>query len=103
MCAFFAAKRRKKPGFPLQFLGFAYANPVGFPLQSRLHGRVTILLRKIVTSQDAWASNNFAKQNYDQPPCAPRADARLTPRNFQRKPRSAPPCMSTADPPEKAS
>jgi hypothetical protein len=25
---------RKKPGFPLQFLGFAYANPVGFPLQS---------------------------------------------------------------------
>jgi hypothetical protein len=22
------------PGFPLQFLGFAYANPVGFPLQS---------------------------------------------------------------------
>jgi hypothetical protein len=26
--------RRKKPGFPLQVLGFAYANPVGFPLQS---------------------------------------------------------------------
>jgi hypothetical protein len=25
---------RKKPGFPLQVLGFAYANPVGFPLQS---------------------------------------------------------------------
>jgi hypothetical protein len=24
----------KKPGFPLQVLGFAYANPVGFPLQS---------------------------------------------------------------------
>jgi hypothetical protein len=25
---------RKKPGFPLQVLGFAYANPAGFPLQS---------------------------------------------------------------------
>jgi hypothetical protein len=25
---------RKKPGFPLQVLGFANANPVGFPLQS---------------------------------------------------------------------
>jgi hypothetical protein len=24
----------KKPGFPLQVLGFAHANPVGFPLQS---------------------------------------------------------------------
>jgi hypothetical protein len=24
----------QKPGFPLQVLGFAYANPVGFPLQS---------------------------------------------------------------------
>jgi hypothetical protein len=24
----------KKPGFPLQVLGFAAANPVGFPLQS---------------------------------------------------------------------
>jgi hypothetical protein len=30
---------RKKPGFPLQVLGFAHANPVGFPLQSRMHGR----------------------------------------------------------------
>jgi hypothetical protein len=29
----FGAKRQK-PGFPLQVLGFAYANPVGFPLQS---------------------------------------------------------------------
>jgi hypothetical protein len=26
--------RPKKPGFPLQVLGFAYANPAGFPLQS---------------------------------------------------------------------
>jgi hypothetical protein len=26
--------RAKKTGFPLQVLGFAYANPVGFPLQS---------------------------------------------------------------------
>jgi hypothetical protein len=25
---------RKKTGFPLQVLGFAYANPAGFPLQS---------------------------------------------------------------------
>jgi hypothetical protein len=29
----FGAKRQK-PGFPLQVLGFADANPVGFPLQS---------------------------------------------------------------------
>jgi hypothetical protein len=29
----FGAKRQK-PGFPLLVLGFAYANPVGFPLQS---------------------------------------------------------------------
>jgi hypothetical protein len=32
--AHFLRPRRKKPGFPLQVLGFAYANPVGFPLQS---------------------------------------------------------------------
>jgi hypothetical protein len=34
--AFFWAReaRPKKPGFPLQVLGFANANPVGFPLQS---------------------------------------------------------------------
>jgi hypothetical protein len=35
--AFFSRRPRspaKKPGFPLQFRGFAYANPVGFPLQS---------------------------------------------------------------------
>jgi hypothetical protein len=31
---FFARhERAKKPGFPLQVLGFAYANPVGFPFQ----------------------------------------------------------------------
>jgi hypothetical protein len=29
---------RQKPGFPLQVLGFAYANPVGFPLQSPCAG-----------------------------------------------------------------
>jgi hypothetical protein len=29
----------------------------------RAHGLVTILLRKIVTSQDAWASGDFAGQN----------------------------------------
>jgi hypothetical protein len=51
----------KKPGFPLQFLSLPAARLAGFPLQSRLHGRATILLCKIVTSQDAWASNNFAK------------------------------------------
>jgi hypothetical protein len=28
------ARETKKPGFPLQVLGFAHANPVGFPLQS---------------------------------------------------------------------
>jgi hypothetical protein len=34
--AFFLAgnARQKKPGFPLQVLGFAHANPVDFPLQS---------------------------------------------------------------------
>jgi hypothetical protein len=47
---FCGAQRRKKPGFPLQVLGFAYANPVGFPLQSRLHGRAIILQSKIMTS-----------------------------------------------------
>jgi hypothetical protein len=31
---FFARSRAKKPGFPLQVLGFAHANPAGFPLQS---------------------------------------------------------------------
>jgi hypothetical protein len=34
MARFFARSRAKKPGFPLQVLGFANANPVGFPLQS---------------------------------------------------------------------
>jgi hypothetical protein len=34
MAHFFARSRAKKPGFPLQVLGFAHANPVGFPLQS---------------------------------------------------------------------
>jgi hypothetical protein len=38
----FGAKRQK-PGFPLQVLGFAHANPVGFPLQSRMHGRAAKL------------------------------------------------------------
>jgi hypothetical protein len=55
---FFAVHRTaKKPGFPLQFLGFAYANPVGFPLQSLARRTATpaILPRKIATSQDAWA------------------------------------------------
>jgi hypothetical protein len=31
---FWAANAAQKPGFPLQFLGSAYALPVGFPLQS---------------------------------------------------------------------
>ncbi|MDR2134705.1 MAG: hypothetical protein LBP27_06315 [Treponema sp.] len=30
-------------------------------LQSRLHGRAVILQSKIMTSQDAWASSDFAK------------------------------------------
>jgi hypothetical protein len=55
-----SADLKPQPGFPLQFLGFAYANPAGFPLQSRLHGRAIILQSKIMTSQDAWASSDFA-------------------------------------------
>jgi hypothetical protein len=34
----FGAKRQK-PGFPLQVLGFAHANPAGFPLQSLAHAQ----------------------------------------------------------------
>jgi hypothetical protein len=30
----FCRRPGKKPGFPLQVLGFAYAKPAGFPLQS---------------------------------------------------------------------
>jgi hypothetical protein len=30
----FLAQSAKKPGYPLQVLGFAHANPVGFPLLS---------------------------------------------------------------------
>jgi hypothetical protein len=37
MARFFTRRRVKKPGFPLQVLGFAQANPVGFPLQSLAH------------------------------------------------------------------
>jgi hypothetical protein len=72
-CAFFAPRicvanpSGKKTGVwnaprvpLLQFPGFAYANPVGFPLQSRMHGRAIILQSKIMTSQDAWASSDFA-------------------------------------------
>jgi hypothetical protein len=49
------------------------AGSAGFPLQSLARGRATILLCKIVTSRDAWASNDFALQNRDQPPGAGRA------------------------------
>jgi hypothetical protein len=38
---------RKKPGFPLQVLGFAYANPVGFPLQSLAHPGASRILNRI--------------------------------------------------------
>jgi hypothetical protein len=31
------ALTRQKPGYPFQVLGFAYANPVGFPLLSLAH------------------------------------------------------------------
>jgi hypothetical protein len=34
---FLSEDGQKKPGFPLQVLGFANANPVGFPLQSLAH------------------------------------------------------------------
>jgi hypothetical protein len=59
---FFARSRAKKPGFPLQVLGFAHANPVGFPLQSlapRSDGP-RICQRKFAASQDVWTSSNFA-------------------------------------------
>jgi hypothetical protein len=36
---------RQKPGFPLQVLGFAHANPVGFPLQSLARARRLSLAR----------------------------------------------------------
>jgi hypothetical protein len=42
MARFFARPRAKKPGFPLQVLGFANANPVGFPLQSLAHAPAAI-------------------------------------------------------------
>jgi hypothetical protein len=45
---FFARlEQAKKPGFPLQVLGFAHANPVGFPLQSlaRLRANCSLFLQ----------------------------------------------------------
>jgi hypothetical protein len=48
--AHFLPRCGKKPGFPLQFLGFAYANPVGFPLQSGCMGEQRFCFSKIVTS-----------------------------------------------------
>jgi hypothetical protein len=59
---FFARGRAKKPGFPLQVLGFAHANPVGFPLQSlapRSAGP-RICQRKFAVSQDARAGRKMA-------------------------------------------
>jgi hypothetical protein len=50
----------KKPGFPLQVLGFAYANPVGFPLQSQCAAQRANLRSTFATSQDAWASSKIA-------------------------------------------
>jgi hypothetical protein len=51
--AFFCSA--KKPGFPLQVLGFAYANPVGFPLQSlaRLQIRISTAKPKTGKSEEA--------------------------------------------------
>jgi hypothetical protein len=47
MARFFVRGRTKKPGFPLQVLGFAHANPVGFPLQSLApHGLFALRLPK---------------------------------------------------------
>jgi hypothetical protein len=37
----------KKPGFPLQVLGFAYAKPAGFPLQSLVRPRAFALRASI--------------------------------------------------------
>jgi hypothetical protein len=45
----FAKQNCDQPGFPLQVLGFAHANPVGFPLQSLAHRRAAILHSKIAT------------------------------------------------------
>ncbi|MDR1315676.1 MAG: hypothetical protein LBK13_02280 [Spirochaetales bacterium] len=52
---------RKKPGFPLQVLGFANANPAGFPLQSLApRSGSTKSLRDFATSQDASVSSKIA-------------------------------------------
>jgi hypothetical protein len=42
---FWAADAAQKPGFPLQVLGFAHANPVGFPLQSLTQRQLKIMPR----------------------------------------------------------
>jgi hypothetical protein len=43
--AHFLRQSRKKPGFPLQFLGSADALPAGFPLQSLARGFCGIMNR----------------------------------------------------------
>jgi hypothetical protein len=40
--------KRRKPGFPLQFLDPPYGGSAGFPLQSRSHGRAAT--RRVATS-----------------------------------------------------
>jgi hypothetical protein len=54
---------RHKPGFPFQVLGFAHANPVGFPLQSLAprSGRAKSL-RDFASSQDALAGRKIATE-----------------------------------------
>jgi hypothetical protein len=67
MCAFFAADR-EKPGFPLQVLGFADANPVGFPLQSLApHGLSIELFRNLSFR------TRFPGKKEHLPPCAANA------------------------------
>jgi hypothetical protein len=65
--AHFSRMRREKPGFPLQVLGFAAANPVGFPLQSLAHGRQTVLRYQHGASPTACLYG--LKANRDQPGC----------------------------------
>jgi hypothetical protein len=54
--AFFWARsaRPKKPGFPLQVLGFANANPVGFPLQSLARRQLRISPRNCLWQLHAY-------------------------------------------------
>jgi hypothetical protein len=58
---------RQKPGFPLQVLGFAHANPAGFPLQSLARvpaagDDYTIPQRKIYREVENWQGRGRKKR-----------------------------------------